>query len=63
MSRYEEFKSQLDNLSDERYEHRRRIEELEEQNRKLEMRIRDIEGELIPRVEHLEKRVRYLEKK
>ena len=62
MARYEDFRAELDKLSDERYEHRRKIEELEEQNRRLEMRIRDIEGELKPLVEMIDKRVRFLEK-
>lgn len=62
MARYEDFRAELDKLSDERYEHRRKIEELEEQNRRLEMRIRDLEGELKPLVEMIDKRVRFLEK-
>ena len=63
MSRYEDFKSELDKLSEERYEHRRRIEELEDQNRRLETRVRDLEGELKPLVEMIDKRVRFLEKR
>ena len=63
MARYEDFRAELDKLSDERYEHRRKIEELEEQNRRLEMRIRDLEGELKPLVEMIDKRVRFLEKR
>lgn len=63
MARYEDFRAELDKLSDERYEHRRKIEELEEQNRRLEIRIRDLEGELKPLVEMIDKRVRFLEKR
>ena len=63
MARYEDFRAELDKLSDERYEHRRKIEELEEQNRRLETRVRDLEGELKPLVEMIDKRVRFLEKR
>ena len=59
-SRYEIFKGTLDKLSDKRYEFEERIEQLENENMKLQTQVDDLKV-IEQRMDFLEKRLKFLE--